>query len=139
MWSGHTSIENIGKIPSAHFKEKRMKAACCGKKRKKRVLEFIDGVPKCKPGCGCQSGVKANKIEKINLKEAPVLLDPNYCGKMMYDEEGAKIKIKKSNGMLKGYYYCNECDAYHTTKQIQSPERQQWFKDNPKLFRNKHV
>lgn len=63
----------------------------------------------------------------------------NYCGKFIYDEQGAKKKVKHSNGVLKGSYYCDQCDGWHVTKQTQHPARQQWFKDHPKKFRNKHT
>jgi hypothetical protein len=65
-------------------------------------------------------------------------MNPNYCGKMMYSESDAKKVVKKSNGSLKGVYYCSSCDAYHTTKQSQTPSRKKWFEENSKKFRNKH-
>jgi hypothetical protein len=62
----------------------------------------------------------------------------SYCGKMMYDEDQARKVVKHSKGVLKGFYYCDACQANHVTSQRSSPSRQKWFDVNNKLFRNKH-
>lgn len=61
-----------------------------------------------------------------------------YCGKMMYNLKQAKSVVRHSKGTLKGHYFCDECDAYHVTKQEQTPSRQEWFRTHKKNFRNKH-
>ena len=65
-------------------------------------------------------------------------MNANYCGKMMYTEDVAKSVVRKSKGILKGMYYCSDCDAYHVTKQVQSPARRRWFESHQKQYRNKH-
>lgn len=126
------------KVPTTKMKKSAMKAVCCGKKRKKRQLEMIGGIPYCKEGYGCKPSKPKDKNLKIETTPI-VLLNPNYCGKFMYNEEGAKMKVRKSSGKLKGFYYCAACDAYHVTKQEQTESRVQWFQENPKMYRNKHV
>lgn len=76
------------------------------------------------------------KAIELNVSES---LPTHYCGKMLYSKDTAKERVRKSRGQLQGFYYCEQCDAYHVTKQSQEPERVQWFKDHPKQFRNKHV
>lgn len=119
----------------------KVKPTCCNRKRKVKHCELVEGEWKCKPKVGCRSheNVKRKKPKIEAPKPQPITIADHYCGKMMYSEEEAKRVVKASNGVLRGFYYCDDCDAYHTTKQAQTPARQQWFRDHPKQFRNKHL
>lgn len=86
-----------------------------------------------------QTQKKEKDLSGITKAQSLVHISDQYCGKLMYSKDAAKERVKKSKGKLQGFYYCEDCDAYHVTKQSQEPSRVQWFKDHPKQFRNKHI